>query len=223
MARFLLSKTAMNWFQKTVCLILLLLPATVVHSAILDRPHIPDRPLPPLASLEKIALKRAGLDPNDIRSWQRRSRYSAALPRIQVGWESAFVNQNTTIIQDSISVTSSGVAIGPESNRIDQDLKNNQDLEVKAVWALDELLFNRDQLDISREARDLLFVRNKLVEELQQSYYDLKALLIQLQLQPEPNLDPLTYIKFERLVDKLDSLTGGEFTQMWKLTNKKIG
>ncbi|MDX1387340.1 MAG: hypothetical protein R3257_07090, partial [bacterium] len=134
--------------------------------------------LPSLEALERAVLKRAGLDPAQIRAWQRGVKFSAALPRIQVGWESKFLNQNTTIIQDSISVTSTGVNVGPESNRVDADFGNNQDFEFKAVWALDELLFNRNQLSISREARDLFFVRSKIIAELHENYFELKSLLL---------------------------------------------
>jgi hypothetical protein len=169
--------------------------------------------LPPLEELEGIVLKRAGLDPAQIKSWQRGVKYSAALPRIQAGWESKFLNQNTTIIQDSISVTSSGVNVGPESNRVDADFGNNQDFEVKAVWALDELLFNRNQLSISREARDLFFVRSKLIAELHENYFELKSLLLAGELQASQRQNPMWALEVERKIERLNSLTGGEFKE----------
>lgn len=164
--------------------------------------------LPPLAELEQAMLNQAGMNPKQVESWQKRSRWAAALPRLQVGWESNFLNQNTTVIQDNLSVTSSGITVGPESNRLDVDVENNQDLEVKAVWAFDELIFNRDELSVSREARDLYFVRTRLIEELHQSYYDLKSLLLASRTDSALSQEIMWQLKVERQLEKINSLTG---------------
>lgn len=168
--------------------------------------------LPALEELETAVLEYAGMDPRQIRNWEKKIRWSAALPRIQVGWESAFLNQNTNVIQDSVSVTSSGVTVGPESNRLDLDIQNNRNLEFTAVWALDELLFNREQLNISREARDLFFVRTRLLDELHQAYFDLKSLLLQ-PISGRGSELPWA-LQVERKIEKLNSLTGGEFNRL---------
>lgn len=169
--------------------------------------------LPPLEDLEKAMLDRAGLDPDQIKSWQKRSRWAAALPRFQVGWESKFLNQNTTVIQDNLSVTSSGITVGPESNRLDVDLENNQNLEVRAVWAFDELVFNREELSVSREARDLYFVRTRLIEELHQAYFDLKSLLLSAEEDESLRQEMIWNLKVEQQFEKINSLTGGFLKQ----------
>jgi hypothetical protein len=167
--------------------------------------------LPALEELETAALQYAGLDPARLQGWQRGVKWAAALPQIQIGLESAFTNQNTTIIQDSISVTSGGVTIGPESSRIDEDFEDNRNFEMKAVWALDELLFNRDQLYISHEARDLYFTRTRLLQDLHQAYYDLKSLLLRAELDPGFMQDPIQKLRCDQLGDQLNSFTGGKF------------
>jgi len=173
-------------------------------------------PLPPLETLEEVAFKWAGLDPRQIQSWEKRSRWAAALPDLQVGWESNFLNQNTTIIQDSISVTSSGVTIGPESNRLNADIKSDQDFEVRAIWSLNELIFNRDQLNISREARDLLFIRARLREELHRAYFDLKSLILATKNEPHSLKDHHMTLRIEQAVAQLNGITGGKFQRLWE-------
>ncbi|MFO1464449.1 MAG: hypothetical protein U1F66_11810 [bacterium] len=170
--------------------------------------------IPPLEKLEQAALGQSGLDPGKISRWDRNARRAVALPRLQVGYEQKAQNNNTAVIQDSISVTSSGVTIGPEANRVDQDFGNNRGFEVKAVWALDELLFNRDELEISREARDLLLVRYRLQEDLQQAYYELKTQLLRFELEPESAKDPFEILKAQQLMDRLNSLSHGEFYKL---------
>lgn len=189
--------------------------AVIKSSAALPRPS----DLPPLATLEEAALRRAGLDPKIIQRWEKKSRLSAALPTLQVGFENKDLQQNTAIIQDSISVTSSGVAIGPESNRVDQDISLNRGFEFKAVWALNELLFNRDELEVSREARDLLIVRRGLVEELHQNYFELKSQLLKMQTDAVLSQDPFARMRTEQLMERLDSLTGGTFKRLLKERN----
>ncbi len=173
----------------------------------------PDK-LPSLELLEQSALSRAGLQPDKIQRWQRNARRAVALPRLQIGFEQSDQQNNTAVIQDSISVTSSGITIGPESNRVDQDFGNDRGFEVKAVWALDELLFNRDEIEISREARDLTLIRGRLQEELRDTYFLLKAQLWRFQAVPALRLDPAEVIQAQQRVARLDSLSGGAFSRL---------
>ncbi|HKY63194.1 MAG TPA: hypothetical protein VJR29_07225 [bacterium] len=176
----------------------------------------PPERLPALELLEQAALGRAGLQPDKIQRWQRNSRRAVALPRLQIGFEQSDQQNNTAIIQDSISVTSSGITIGPESNRVDQDFGNDRGFEVKAVWALDELLFNRDEIEISREARDLTLIRGRLQEELRDTYFLLKAQLWRFQAEPSLRLDPTEVLQAQQRAARLDSLSGGAFRRLAK-------
>src|SRR5436190_5268638 len=94
-----------------LCVLILTLGQALAISAQGKDFSLPE--LPPLAVLEDAALKHAGLDPQVLGRWQRKSRLAPALPRLQVGYDQKAVQQNTAINQDSISVTSAGVAIGP--------------------------------------------------------------------------------------------------------------
>lgn len=174
--------------------------------------------LPPLEKLEAAALQGSGLDPSKVSRWERNARRAVALPRLQVGYEQKAQNNNTAVIQDSISVTSSGITIGPESNRIDQDFGNDRGFEVKAVWALDELLFNRDELEISRESRDLYLIRGRLQEDLHQAYFELKTQLLRFDLEPETAQDPFEILRAQQLMERLNSLSHGEFYRLAKLS-----
>jgi len=196
---------------KTFFLALLLSTSTPCLAA--NAPKLLEQ-LPPLEKLEAATLNRSGLDPEKISRWDRNARRAVALPRLQVGYEQKAQNNNTAVIQDSISVTSAGITIGPESNRVDQDFGNNRGFDVKAVWALDQLLFNHDELDISREARDLLLVRSRLQEDLHQAYYDLKTQLLHFEIDPDSAKDPFEILKAQQLMDKLNSLSGGEFYRL---------
>lgn len=221
MARFLLYCTNMKILFLLLGQLILIFPLGLKAQAQDLFSSLLMNPLPQLHQLEPAALNHAGMNPEQIERWQRGAKWSAALPQLQVGWESRSVNQNTTIIQDSLSVTSSGITVGPESNRADVDLSNNRDFEVKAVWALNELMFNRDQLYISREARDLYLVRTRLIGQLHDDYYKLKSLLLAVQMDPSRGQEGGWRLQVERKVNQLDSLTGGEFRRLLTQNNPK--
>lgn len=183
---------------------------TITPSAL--RSNTPMFKLPPLYELEEIALNYASLSPKEISRWKTKSRWAASLPRLQVGFDNYSQNTASNVFQDSISVTSSGVTIGPESNRLDLDRDQKTSFEVKAVWYLNELLFNQDQIHISREARDLYQSRQALLKELHHSYFELKTLLY---LKSDPSeFNTYERLQLEKHIANLDSLSGGAFSKM---------
>lgn len=166
---------------------------------------------PSLRELEQAALRYAGMEPTEIGRWKSRARWAALFPRVMVGYDQKVANQINTTIQDSISVSSSGITLGPPESKLYQDNNLNRGFEVKATWALDELVFNKDSLDISAEARYRHVVRSQIIDELHMAYFERKRLLVK----TSPLLLPaLSQLKLEELEAKLDSLTGGYFSKM---------
>lgn len=203
--------------KKYLLLIALILINNVTTSATPNNlnQNISQWKLPPIEYLEEAALNYAGIHPHQYTALNKRARWSAALPRLQVGFDRDNQDNSTSIIEDNVSVTSGGVTIGPESNRIDNDFNNKSAFEVKAVWYLNELIFNQDALLISREARDSYLVRQKISMELHQAYYELKQLLLELNLNPQ-NLNKITQLQIEQLIAKLNSLSGNALNKWWE-------
>jgi len=77
-------------------------------------------------------------------------------------------------------------------------------LEVKAVWSLSDLIYNRDMLDIAEEARLQMRDRRALVTDINRLYFELERTI------KNGSADP---IRREELVADLDALTGGWFSQ----------
>ena len=199
------------------CIIkIMLMPA---EASALTHSHYNSHTLPPLALLETACLDYLGMHPRQIKQWYKRAKWSNALPKLQVGFDQNSQDNVTSVLQDNISVTSAGVTIGPDSNRIDNYFNNKSGFEVKAIWYLDQLVFNQDMLLISREARDHYLIRQKVLQELHGAYFELKSLLVSIEgmgLVP----DPMTQIKMEQLAARLDSLTGGRFSELRGMGNK---
>lgn len=176
---------------------------------------------PTLRQLEMAALKYASLDPQEIIRWKSKAKWAKALPQLMVGYQQRIVNQINNTIQDSISVTGSNVTIGPPQSQSDQNDNFNQGFEIRATWALDEVVFNKDSLSISSEARYRTLMRSQVLDELHQTYFERKKILLREEGKKREELTPILQLQLEALEAKLDSLTGGYFSQTAQLKEIK--
>lgn len=167
-----------------------------------------------LRELEKAALRYSDLESQEIQRWKSRVKWAAALPRIVVGYEQKAALQVNNSLQDSVSVTSGGVTVGPPESSLNQDNNFNRGFEAKAYWDLNELVFSKDSLSIASEARYRQMVRNQVLEELQQAYFERKRLFMQMGNSPISDWNAGMRIRLEESEAKLDSLTGGRFSQL---------
>lgn len=165
---------------------------------------------PTLFQLEQATLRYAGMETQEVSKWKSRARWAAALPKVMVGFEQRNAIQVNNTIQDSISVSSAGVTLGPPDSSFKEDNNFNRGFEVKATWELDQIIFNRDALNISSENRYRVVVRAQILDELHQVYFERKRIL----LRGGEEKSPTTQLRLEELEAKLDSLTGGYFSKM---------
>lgn len=173
-----------------------------------------DQKAVPLRELEKAALRYAGISPEEIASWKKRARWAAVLPKVLVGYDQKAATQINNTIQDSISVTSSRVVVGPPESQLDQNNDFNRGFQVRATWSLDELIFNNNSLSISAEARYRSITRSQILDELHQAYFERKRILLKYAAFEE--VPPVVQLKLEELEAKLDTLTGGLFSRLAK-------
>ena len=167
-----------------------------------------------LRELEKAALRYSDLESREIQHWKSRVKWAAALPRIVVGYEQKAALQVNNTLQDSVSVTSGGVTVGPPESSLNQDNNFNRGFEAKAYWDLNELVFSKDSLSVASEARYRQMVRNQVLDELQQAFFDRKRLFMQMGNTPSSEWNAGMRIRLEETEAKLDSLTGGRFSQL---------
>ncbi len=175
-----------------------------------------------LRELEKAALRYSELEPQEIRRWKSHAKWAAALPRMVVGYEEKASIQVNNSIQDSISVTSSGVTLGPPESSLNQDNNLNRGFSIKAYWDLNELIFSKDTLAISSEARYRQLLQSQILDELHQNFFERKRLLTK---EGNKNLDemsPNNRLRLEELEAKLDSITGGYFSKTKGENHEKL-
>lgn len=166
---------------------------------------------PTLPQLERATLRYAGMETEEVVKWKSRARWAAAMPKVMVGFEQRNLIQVNNTIQDSISVSSAGVTLGPPESSFKEDNNFNRGFEVKATWDLNELVFNRDSLNISAENRYRVVVRGQILDELHQVYFERKRILLR---KNEGDFPINSRLRLEELEAKLDSLTGGYFSKV---------
>lgn len=170
---------------------------------------------PSFEETSRQALSYAHLEAHNIQNWQRNVRKAPLLPRLQLGFDRQMKNFVNIGVQDSVSVTTTGVAVGPPQQNQAQNFNDDYSLEVKAVWYLDQLLFSKDHLDISQESRELARERERILGQVRQFYFKRERGLKELELLAKsgaPAFDrELKALDVAESVSALDSLTGGWF------------
>ncbi len=169
---------------------------------------------PAVLEVQREALRYAGYDRADISEWGHRARWAAALPRLQVGFNRDVRDTVSLTTKDSVSITGGTVLVGPGENNFDDNVRQGTSVEVRAVWVLNELVFNRDTLDVSSEQRRWHQDQQRLLAEVNKNYYDRLEILRELQKRDVKAEDKSKLkIQLAKTVATLDALTGGWFSQ----------
>lgn len=171
---------------------------------------------PALQQVAEQALRYARLEPGAIREWEKKVRKSALLPRFQFGFERRVKNGVDVNVEDSVAVNSSGITIGPAQSKQVQTGDNDFNFDIKAIWYLDQLLFSRDHLDISQEARYLSLERERILSQVRQFYFQRERGLKELKLLKQSGATSiakeLKELEIAEAIAGLDNLTGGWFS-----------
>lgn len=167
---------------------------------------------PDIVDVQEAALAYARLQPSEISSWKKRILLSALLPRLQVEYGHNRANDINVALEDSIYVGSAGVTVGPDESLYSQKAGARESYGVRAIWHLHELLFSRDQLQISAETRKLAEERYALLKEVNLHFYKRQKLLFELNTLGEPQeikRRSLLQLQLDESMAHLDALTGG--------------
>lgn len=182
-----------------------------------DRPvRLPE---PDIASVRRAALRASSLEPDRIRRNFRGVRYRALLPDLEVSLRRRGV---LTRQQDRDQSFSSGALHHLFDASLDRD--DERDFVVAAEWDLGSLLFNPDELDVSEEARRVLTLRDDVLDEVNQAYFErrraLAALIRLLEAEgggqaPAGRAEEIAdlRLRIEELTARLDAWTEGFFSR----------
>jgi len=95
----------------------------------------------------------------------------------------------------------------------DEDERNNKDKRWKVVlaWDLRDFLYNKEQTRISKEARDLVELRQDVLEEVNTYFFDRRRAQIEMLFSPPTDVRSKIDLQLQiaRVTASIDALTGG--------------
>ncbi|MCX6350214.1 MAG: hypothetical protein NTV79_12075, partial [Candidatus Aureabacteria bacterium] len=96
--------------------------------------------------------------------------------------------------------------------------------DLKLDWDLSDFLYSKEQVNISREARDLVELRQDVLEQVTVQYFDRRSARIDMILNPpaDPYSKVEMLLRIQQLDASLDALTGGFFTRTIQTRQKEL-
>lgn len=163
---------------------------------------------PPIAAVHAAALSYTGLEAEQIAGLYRGLRRRGWIPRVSVDagidrdrhtsrdFDESFVSGATRHLFDRDEIESLDVGAG-----------------LLLTWELGRLAYDPEVVDLSREARQIITLRDNVLDEINQIYFERRALMAQLAGGAEPELAGSRRIRVDELRAGLDAWTGGWFSQ----------
>ncbi len=161
------------------------------HEAVIAEPSI--------LELQRAAIRYTEVNPDKIVNWRRQAAFKAFLPEVSVGYDKDIYRT----IASSTSGGKTTFTIGPDDESYGWD--------VSLKWDLGDLIYNDDQTSIDSRSKLMVQLRNDVLTQLNQAYFERKRL--QAELIKYPDKTSPTYqereLKIEELTAQIDALTGG--------------
>jgi hypothetical protein len=169
---------------------------------------------PSVQAVQQEAIRYLSYDQHQLDSWDKKTKLAAALPRVQVGFQRDLKDTVSLTTRDNVSVSDGEVFVGPNESNFDQNFNQGTVIGVKALWYLDELVFNRDMLAASAERREWVRERNRVLQQVTEAYFTRRRLIQELKKRTDPlPIREKKKILLDRSTAVLDAGTGGWFSQ----------
>lgn len=149
---------------------------------------------PTIREVQQMVIEYCDVSNQKIDSWHKQARTKALLPDISFGYGNNVYGSYNGIF-----------AVGPN------------DWQVNVSWDLADLIYSADQTSIDVRSRLMVQLRNDVLAEATQLYFERKRLRIELS---DGHLSPQDLskkqIRVEEISALLDRLTGGAFSKVLK-------
>ena len=131
---------------------------------------------PSLAIAIDAALRYANYDSDEVKGWKKNARRRNLLPDVSVKTGSnEWPSDRSGLIRN---VDRFGVPKFDDI-RLDDRIADLSQFEIEVRWSLRDLLFDREEVSISREARERAAQRNELITQISTLYFDRVRLLME--------------------------------------------
>jgi competence ComEA-like helix-hairpin-helix protein len=169
---------------------------------------------PDVASVQRWASEYAQVQPELVERWLRASRAFAALPQIRGTYQVRNDYQNDFRRFDEFGnppTSNDGTFFDVQT---DADVGQAQVFSVWASWDLDKIVMSSEQIRVINEAQDIVKLREKLLGEVTQLYFERRRLQVDVLLNPKSDLvgQVRDELRLRELTANIDAYTGGRFS-----------
>jgi hypothetical protein len=167
------------------------------------------RPDPPITEVHGRVLRYAALEPRRSEALRRGAAARGWLPvlslRAGYAWD-----------DDRGRDRDEAFLSGALRQLVDRERSRSRDFEVSAVlsWDLGDVAFHPEQVDVSREAREVVKLRDDVLDEVTQLYFERRRVLAELAAQPDASNAETERLRLRaaELGAGIDAWTGGWFS-----------
>ncbi|MBM4384477.1 MAG: hypothetical protein FJ091_14070 [Deltaproteobacteria bacterium] len=159
---------------------------------------------PGVLAVQRAALRYLALDPERSASLGRRARRSALAPVLELyggigGDRSRELDRDETFTS------------GFDRTFFDRRRERGRDFDAGArlVWQLAGAIYHPEEIDASRESREWLELRDEVLDEISQLYFERRRALLDLARERDPHLAARLALRADELAAGLDAWTGG--------------
>lgn len=183
--------------------------AKTLEQILHDEPHLDE--------ILQTYFRNEGLTGIELEGLIKKARIAPLLPTLYAGVDIALRENQGLSVTDNISVSSGMVTVGPEDNNLDYDNYSGQTFRVRAMWRLDELVFNRNEWIHTNEKRDYARIRSDLGGRIIKIYEQRLLYLSQYLVMKGQNAikRELYYQRYVNLTQQLDAMTRRQFAGRW--------
>lgn len=171
----------------------------------------PRGPDPPVLAVQRAALRYLGLRAEHERDLRRDIRRRGWLPVLNARVAGAF-DRDLAVEHDEAFLS------GEIRHLYDRDWRQTRDWDasLSLTWDLGDIVYNPETIDLSREVRQLISLRDDVLDQINQAYYERQALLHALEIAPQRGPEAgaerrRLRLRADELAAGLDGWTGGWF------------
>ncbi|MBW2578617.1 MAG: hypothetical protein JRE38_11180 [Deltaproteobacteria bacterium] len=181
-------------------------PASDLAVAIEVPQPILDPSEPDVHSVHRAALRYLSLDPGRIASLRRGVSRRGWLPILSFR---ATRDRNRSHHWDY----DQSFVSGEMRHLYDRDDDDDRDLELQLIvsWDLGEIVYHPEEIDVSREAREIIELRDDVLDEITQLYFERRRVIAAFAMQPDSPAASEYQLRAAQLAAGIDAWTGGWF------------
>ena len=162
---------------------------------------------PPVQAVHGAALRHLGLEPRRMRELAAAADRSGWLPELRVDLDHARGRDRGLDFDEAFIAGDRRFLFDREERRF-----RDYGIAVQLEWDLGETVFHPDRLDVSREARLVAQLRDDVLDEINQLYFERQRVLAEL-ADPSPETRPAALrLRAAELAAGIDAWTGGWFS-----------